>query len=113
MTGLRAPLPPHPFLIDIFQIRHFTTVEGVPSSSSTRNTTSLFWRVTFTKWVVADNINTKRSQERVSNREEREREPALASGGTDGGRGRRVLSAGFSGDALTPQRDEGFPPVLS
>ena len=44
---------------------------------------------------------------------EREREPALASGGTDGGRGRRVLAAGFSGDALTPQRDEGFPPVLS
>lgn len=49
----------------------------------------------------------------MSNREEREREPALASGGTDGGRGCRVLSAGFSGDALTPQRDEGFPPVLS
>ena len=56
----------------------------------------------------------EREKERKRERERRrEREPALASGGTDGGRGRRVLAAGFSGDALTPQRDEGFPPVLS
>ena len=54
----------------------------------------------------------RREREREKERK-REREPALASGGTDGGRGRRVLAAGFSGDALTPQRDEGFPPVLS
>lgn len=33
--------------------------------------------------------------------------------GTDGGRGGRVLTAGFSGDALTPQRDGGVPPALS
>ena len=52
-TGLRAPLSPHPFLIDIFQMRHFTTVEGIPSSPSTCNVTSLLWRVTFTKWGVA------------------------------------------------------------
>lgn len=43
----------------------------------------------------------------------RERERKLAREGTDGGRGCRVLSAGFSGDALTPQRDEGFPPAPS
>lgn len=43
----------------------------------------------------------------------RKREGKLASEGTDGGRGGRVLSAGFSGDALTPQRHEGFPPVPS
>lgn len=53
-------------------------------------------------------MNMKRSQERV-----RKREGKLASEGTDGGRGRRVLSAGFSGDALTPWRAEGCPPVPS